>query len=189
MRSIEPFDSNTVEVDGICFATFMPERVLKIPKQNGDRIPLQLGINITNNTSIPRYFSFLFSFTPEIKTPDGQIRGSDYSTDRLLKPLVSDFLLAKPSETVTFSLNAKLYWTKLSIKDRCETLVIFIPFRDGYFMFDFLKPGIYQMRFTYEEYSSMVEDTYQRWIEPSILQSLWIGKIATPFVEFRLVES
>jgi len=60
MASFESTDSNGVEVDGIRFETLVPETVWTIPEnQPGASTPVQLGIRMINNRSIPVQFNRL----------------------------------------------------------------------------------------------------------------------------------
>ncbi|WP_206756701.1 hypothetical protein [Planktothrix sp. FACHB-1365] len=55
--SVESTNGNAVEVDGIRFEILMPQREFTIPaKIPGAHTPVQLGIEITNNTQIPIRF-------------------------------------------------------------------------------------------------------------------------------------
>ena len=117
--------TNTVEVNGIRFETFMPERVLPIPAiSSGVRTPVQLGIRITNNTSNRFRFSFfsILNIQPELITPDGQILKAGYATDRFVLPFEeSDFVLALPGEAVTLLPDTFLYWVRNRKKSVTES--------------------------------------------------------------------
>ncbi|MEH2242117.1 MAG: hypothetical protein V7K85_05040 [Nostoc sp.] len=55
MSSCESNNPNTIEVDEICFENFIPEAMVCLPKY-GEEIPVQVGVRITNQASIPYRF-------------------------------------------------------------------------------------------------------------------------------------
>jgi hypothetical protein len=191
MTSFEENYSDAVEVDGVRFETAVSERVLTIPAiKPGVYTPVQIGIRVTNNTQNPLCFSFYFySFFPELIAPDGQAMQTGYHCERLNIPIESDFVLATPGESVTLSRNAILVWTWNQKKKRDRKLEFYIPFRDGdFFIFYPLNPGTYQFRLKYEIFRENVE-SFSEYIEPTILQKVWTGKILTPLMDIHLIQS
>ncbi|MEH2006240.1 hypothetical protein [Nostoc sp.] len=191
MTSFESNEINAIEVDNVTFETVVLERVLTIPEAKcGVYTPVQLGIRITNNTQSFFYFSsYVYSMFPEMIPPDSQVMVTGLHSERLNKPLESDYVLVVPRETVTFSRDAFLFWIQNRKKKRDRQLTLNIPFpSEDIYAFRPLYPGTYQFRFKYREYREGMEE-YYHWIEPTILQNLWTGEVLTPFVEIRLVES
>jgi hypothetical protein len=144
---------NTIEVDGVCFETLMPERELLIPTIK-PRVStrVQLGIRITNHTSSNLRFCFYNAFfmLPELIAPDGQTFERGYHCERSVTPQNSDFLLAIPGEAITFYPATFLYWQQNPKKKRDRKLTISMFFQDSDgFIFEFLYSGNYQIRFLY----------------------------------------
>lgn len=80
-----------------------------------------------------------------------------------------------PGESLTFFVDAELYWYNHKIRLAGYA-------RDGgVWTFGALKPGIYQVRFTYQSRSPVRKIYYGGSVE-----GLWTGVVSTPFVEFRL---
>lgn len=182
-----------VEVNGIYFETFMPERLLFIPAiRSGVRTPVQLGIRITNNTSNRLRFSFFsgLNIMPELVTPDGQILKAGYATDRLVVPVEeSDFVLALPGKAVTLLPDTFLYWLRNPKKKRDRKLRLTLSVRNNDILaFQSLTPGNYQIRFNYVKSVDAVKEYGRNRIDPGILQEVWTGQVVTPLVEFRLVD-
>lgn len=187
-RLIQPVEPNgsALEVDGIRFETLLPETVLRLPREKRNAYtPVQLGMRITNNTLEPLRFSFFATLTPEMVRADGQIQQRGGGSDAIKVPIESNFPLAMPGECIEFFLEARLLWHKF---DQIRLLI----FRTdgGYWWFDQLKLGIYQIRFSYQEFCETRE-----WIErgrESIVQrrseTVWSGRVDTPFVEFQLIQ-
>ncbi|MDF0552961.1 hypothetical protein [Kamptonema sp. UHCC 0994] len=187
-------EDDAIEVDGVQFKVFMPKRILQVPaEQLGTMIDVELGIQITNNTSNPFNFCFFSSLTPELMI-DQQIfrltgRWSDWCRWELFD---NDFLLAQPGETVTFLTDALITTVKGEIFD------LKIPFGDGsYWIFSGLfglRPlKKYRIRFEYENEIDKAEVNYSKsgrnmpqLIENKQIENIWTGKVRLPFVEFSL---
>jgi hypothetical protein len=92
-------------------------------------------------------------------------------------------------DSVTFSRDAFLFWMQNPKKKRERKLTLNIPspYQDIY-TFCPLYPSTYQFRFKYSEFREGIEELY-RWIEPTILQNLWTGKVLTPLVDIQLILS
>ncbi|MEG3938438.1 hypothetical protein QT995_09765 [Microcoleus sp. S36b_A3] len=188
-RLLQPvgLHNSAVEVDGIRFETFIPEPLLTLPnKSDNSYQSVQIGMRITNNTPTPFYFSFYGTFAPEVVMPDGQVRRGDYGiSDWMRGPEESDFLLVKPGKSLTFFPGIDLSWRK---PDKFSLLV-----HSGYgglCHFDSLKPGIYHLRFRYENTSDTILKTNLAGesFEIRPIEKVWTGRVDTPFVEFRLAQ-
>lgn len=184
MTSEESFDSNAVEVDGICFETLVPERVFKLPQKKGNAgTSVQIGMNITNNTSTPLHFSGYCTLIPELLQPNGQVSKWGRNSNVLIEPLESDFPLVMPEESISFFPDTTLFrWDR-------NQFGLSIHFGDGsVWVSDELKPGIYRFRFSYQKFSLTTESTAGGWesIESRLLEKVWSGWVDTPFVELHL---
>ena len=188
LRLLEPVgdNKNAVEVDGIRFETFIPESLLTVPKNKrkaGNSV--QIGLRITNNTPTPFYFSFYSTYTPDLVRPDGQVKRGEYNTDWMRGPEESDFLLVPPEKSTTFFPSITLSWKN---PDKFS-LLVYSGF-GGWCHFGELKPGIYQLRFRYEN----MNDTIQKKtlagesIESLPIEKVGTGRVDTPFVEFRIAQ-
>lgn len=183
--SFESTDSNAVEVDGIRFEILMPQRELTIPaKTPGAYTPVQLGIQITNNTQIPirlPAFDPLFVVLLEIVESDGKplrkyaARGILLKSDQLACPLV------KPGQSTIFFLDAKLFWQNNKL------LLGGSDGLGGSWNFDDLKPGTYQARFTYNSNRSVLPCYDPTAENHNIIRGIWTGKASTELVMFHLV--
>jgi len=191
--SVESTDSNAVEVDGIRFEILMPERVWVIPeKEFGFPTPVKIGLHITNQrpTSIR-----LTQFDPAIvlglgivgtnglPVRGGAARGMflGLKREQLTCPLLQS------GKSVTFFLDANLYW-----RDN----LLHLGGTDGLgggWDFEDLKPGTYNVQFGYNNSSAVASchDLTQdpKTTAPQIIQGLWTGRVVTPFVEVRLVQT
>ena len=74
MTSEKLSDNNAIEVSGINMEIMLPDpTALTIPENRaGITPPINLGINITNNTSMSFYFNLYETLIPEIVTSEGQ---------------------------------------------------------------------------------------------------------------------
>ncbi|MDZ8054229.1 MAG: hypothetical protein RMX68_016905 [Aulosira sp. ZfuVER01] len=195
MTYFEPNEINAVEVDNLRFETVVSEKVLTIPEaKHGVYTPVEFGIRITNNTQNVFYFSTsVYSMFPEMIAPDSQLMLTGLHSERLNKPLASDYVLVVPGETVTFSREAFLFWIQNRKKKRDRQLTLNIPFpNEDIYVFRPLYPGLYKFRFKYRQSREVMERDY-RCIEPKvlekILQNLWTGEVLNPLVNIHLVES
>lgn len=150
---------------------------------------MQFGIRLTNLLPTPYRFVF-FGLMPELLDSDGKAMQRGYAVNVLQGVRESDFLLAMPGESVTFFVDGKVYWYKrglvywykrqLNLRGRANC--------GGFWFFHNLKPGTYQVRFTYQN-KSPVGEIYQRGERfKELFRDLWTGMVSTPFVEFRLVQ-
>ena len=192
LMSVESPDSNAVEVDGIRFEIIVPERVWSIPeKEFGFPTPVKIGLRITNQRPTPIR---LTRFDPAIvlglgivtanglPVRGGAARGMFLGSriEQLTCPLLQS------GNSVTFFLDANLYW-----RDN----LLHLGGTDGLgggWDFEDLKPGTYKVQFLYGN-SSAVASCYDltkdpKTTAPQILQGLWTGQAATPFVEVSLVQ-
>lgn len=185
VQPVEP-DGNAVEVDGIRFETVVPERVLTVPKKRRSaETSVQIGIRITNNTPTPIRFSFYGTFIPDLVKPDGEVLRGGYNRNLVIEPKESDLLLAMPGDSVTFFPDITLSYSK-----RDQFLLVVSSGNGGFCPFGNLKPGTYNIRFSYQKLGSPMERTARGWepIESRLLEKVWSGRVDTPFLEFRIVQ-
>ncbi len=184
MASLE---SNYTITGGIRFETLVPERVLIIPNQDNIKTWAEFGIKVTNQTSTPYRFIF-FNLEMEMVRPDGQLIQPDYARNLTNPPLDSDFLLAKPGETLTFWIKAKFVWRGYKLGFCYRDL------SNGFYTFLGLRPMKYWVRFTYSNlsprrnvniYTSPDDCTHPRQPWP-FLEELWTGIASSPYEEFYL---
>ncbi|MCU0543710.1 MAG: hypothetical protein MUE44_16270 [Oscillatoriaceae cyanobacterium Prado104] len=174
----EPSNNNTIEVDGVQFETLVPERELKIPNIES-KTKVQFGIRITNN-SLTSYRFMFFCLSPEVKRENGQFIQRSYAINATKVPTVSDFLLVQPQESLTFFINAKLCWRDFQLRLTGDDGT------GGVWSLYNLKPGVYSVRFTYENRSETgkIDGGMTPW---QFLESMWTGAVSTPDEEFRIV--
>ncbi len=64
-----------------------------------------------------------------------------------------------------------------------------MAFEDSdYWIYQYLNPGNYRVRFTYKQSRIEMETFYNSWVETSILQEVWTGEVITPPVEFSIFQ-
>ncbi len=189
MTSFESSDSNALEVDGIIFETLVSQSILTVPERKcSAHTIVQLGIRISNNTQTPLCFAFYYSLFPELIALSGQIVERGFNSERLLKPIASDFLQAMPGKSVTFFRNAILHWTVNRKNKRDQKLTLTIPIRDGDCLsFSKLIPGKYQLRFKYTRLQKK-DNYFSKYIDLNILSEVWEGEVMTPTVDIYLVQ-
>lgn len=181
----ESNDSNAVEVNGICFETLMPERVLRLPrKKRGINTPVQLGIGVTNNTQETLHFSFYCTLTPRLVKADEKALRAGYFSDEFAPPQESDYPLIMPGKCLTFFPYAKLLWLE------GEQFELLIAAGDGGFWTFRIQPDTYQFRFSYRKLNAFRRSTSAEWdtIEPRLSKRVWSGLVDTPIVEFHIVQ-
>lgn len=166
---------NAVEVEGICFETVMPERVLTLPQRGHEnRTPVQMGIRITNNTTTSLRFNCYDAIVPYMM---GVKRG--YGMDWLGTAKESNFPLAQPGESVTLFPGASIVCTE------DEQCVLLLGIDDGsVWEFGTLNSGTYRIQFEY-----INNETALKGYDPGKrIENIWTGLVSLPSVEFRLVQ-
>lgn len=183
VTSGESTDSNAVEVGGIQFEALMPKRVLVIPASQQDSpIPVQLGIRITNKTPTALRFCLYSAMTPELMMPDGQIRRQgSYFSDWLEGPRESDFPTVLPVEAVTFFPGASIYRYE---GDQFQFTIS--VGNGGYWVFEKLQLGSYQIRFKYKNNAAQVRAYDLESGRNKLIENIWTGVVLMPFIEFSL---
>jgi hypothetical protein len=174
----ESSKNNAVEVDGIQFETLVPELELKIPNLES-KTKVLLGMRITNNYPISYRFMFL-CLSPEIKRENGELIHRSYARNATKVPTASDFLLVHPKESLTFFINCQLCWRDFQLR------LTGYDGTGGVWSLYNLKPGVYSVRFSYENGSKTgkIDGGMTPW---QFLEPMWTGTVATPYEEFRIV--
>ncbi|MEG4812460.1 hypothetical protein QUA82_33690 [Microcoleus sp. F8-D3] len=170
-------DSSAIEVDGIQFKTEMPEPVLTIPsKWPGAKTTVKLGIRATNNTSTAFRFQQLDSIDLTLIGDDG--KEIKWSSD-LLRTWVGkgqNYYLAPPRDSALFVLDGMLSW-------HLNQLLLAIPNQaGGFYYFYGLKPSTYHLGLRYHISAQRATN-----IKEQVLEKVWTGWIAMPFVDLHLV--
>uniref|UniRef100_A0A0C1N3T4 Uncharacterized protein n=5 Tax=Nostocales TaxID=1161 RepID=A0A0C1N3T4_9CYAN len=191
LRLVQPLstDNCAVEVDGVLFKIEMPESVLNIPPRwwnipflgTRNKTDVKLGIRITNNTSTALRFYQAGSIEVTLISDDGQEINSTSEPIRLIHKKFNYYLL-QPGENALINLDGMLFWDsgqlQLAIPNKSRN------YFDGKGAFDYfldLKPGKsyqIQLRYRVSERAKLVEE--------ELLEKIWTGWIALPFIEFRL---
>ncbi|NER03708.1 MAG: hypothetical protein F6K17_14340 [Okeania sp. SIO3C4] len=174
-------NSNVAEIDGVLFETLVLERTLPIPENKPDiYTPVRFGIRINNQTNNSIRFSKFDTLYPNLFRQDGEAIPLDGGRNWTSKPKESDFPLVMPGESVTLFLDGILSWQNNKLQIRGS---------DGFggvWYFNNLEAGTYKFRFLYQNYQAARPISKA---EEQVLEGIWIGQVATPFVEVRLVES
>ncbi|MDJ1170349.1 hypothetical protein PMG71_12995 [Roseofilum sp. BLCC_M154] len=178
MASVE---SNYTITGGIRFETLVPERVLIIPNQDNIKTWAEFGIKVTNQTSTPYRFIF-FNLEMEMIGLEREKIQCDYTRNQTNTPQESDFLLAKPGETLTFSIKAKFVWSGYRLGLRYRDL------SNGFCVFIGLKPIKYWVRFTYRNVfpispNPKINCSRTPW---PFSEELWTGIASSPYEQFYL---
>ncbi len=182
MNNLELHYSNPVEFNGVIFQSVVQSKIfIPILPTKAD---FQLGINVTNQTSIvfcfkyKTYFELSNNFPIMLIAPDGnKIKPSGYNQS-ILGLVDETYYLVESEETVYFSLESRLY--------RClSQLTIAIRYSDqfGFIYFPNLKHGIYKIGLSY----IFRPDLPQEFSNENISLGAWSGSVSLPLVEFKLV--
>ncbi|NJO28888.1 MAG: hypothetical protein HC874_16110 [Richelia sp. SL_2_1] len=177
-------DKNAIEVDGIRFETFLPQKVLTIPKKepgSSGSIPLA-GLSITNNTSNP--IRFINDLNPEMVNADGQILFRGYFSDWLRPIEESDLVLVMPGKEITFFYEAVIWYQE---EDKFE-LVLSIG-DGGSHTFEITELGNYKIQLNYINKTAETKVYDQEIRERKSIENIWTGMVITPLKEFNLVRS
>lgn len=170
-------DRSAIEVDGVGFKTELPEPVLTIPPNlPGAETAVKLGIRATNNTSTAFRFQQLDSLDLILIGDDGKEIKFRSDLMRLLVGKGPNYYLAQPRDSALFVLDGMLSW-------HLNKLLLAIPNQAGgfYYFYD-LKPGTYHLGLIY--HVSALRATN---LKEQVLEKVWTGWIALPFVDLHLV--
>ena len=208
--------SESIEIDGVSFQTFISHTILPIPeKVRGGKTWFKAGIRITNNTPEDYYFfDFPDMLRPYINLPSGEVFRAGFDTDSMMLPRNHNLTLAEPGESVDILWNACLAWTQFNkniIKTKKKIRGVPEPYQTDpklTFIFSFRtyvvlyyaamnpfppKPDKYQFRFTYSmqanlENSQNEIDGFFQYIMPKVHNKIWVGSVQTPFVPIEIVD-
>jgi hypothetical protein len=174
-------DSTAIEVDGVLFKIEMPS-VLVIPSRLfRTKTNVKLGIHVTNQTSISIKFNQSHSIHVTLINEDG--KEINWLSDMIRPGLGKEpqYYLVQPEESAFFDLEGMLSWywgqLELAVSNKARGLT-----DCGFYYFPNLKRGVYQMQVTYRRPVSRA-----RRQEEQVLEKIWTGWVAMPFVEFRIV--
>lgn len=167
-----------VEKDGVHFEVLAPDRTWPIPKnQPGIQAPVNLGLRISNKTNKPLRFSRFDTLWVEMVRPDGKSLRRGGGRDGTFGKVEADCPLVKPGESVTFIIDAALFWQGNELR---------LSGSDGFgglWLLHDLKPGPYKVRVRYQNDRPAFETSPPR---QAVLDGVWTGEVDTPFVEVTL---
>ena len=176
-------NNNAVEVDGVTFETVVPNQVVTIPENMPDiKTTWQVGIRITNKTSLPIRFN-KYQLTPEFIGFNGKtlfMHDSDFS----LILHEDDFPLVQPGKSFIVFWEGEFYWRENSL-----LFVAYDPSRGRSLSFRTFSPGTYHVRLTYENANTEISYVDPRNGQPRQLKGIVKGLFSTPRVEIKLVSS
>jgi len=170
---------NTVEVDGICFETIVPQ-ILRIKQGNLSEVSpsVKIGIRITNNSPSQQRFCSHTTLIPVLLGEDGLILGQNLGggSTGWFGPQESDYYLVKPGESVTFFVTAYIQRQTDGLLNLRVNGTGY-----GYWSLDGLKLGVYQLQLTYRSLTNQ--------FDAGLFEDCWMGMVNTPFVEFCFIQS
>ena len=183
MTSLEFTQSQGGERPSIRMEITVPEIVLPIPTKQ-PRVLSHIAIRglITTNPPIPLKFRESAGLLPELLAPDGQA----------LQPQRVPFwpveerqlCIARYTGAMSFTVFSTLAWNSNKLQ-----LSLIESVGDSNWYFDDLKPGTYQLRFTYQNCGEEVSClTLPVTREGRTAEEFEVGKCATQFVNLRLVQ-
>jgi phosphoribosylformylglycinamidine (FGAM) synthase PurS component len=178
MSSCESNNPNATEVDGICFESLVPEEMVRLPKYE-EEIPVQFGVRITNQASIPYRFDLPFVL-PEILDPHGNAMQRSLNKNATREVGESDIPLIRPGESLEFLMDAKFSW----YDENCLRLLDNAIY-GGIWIFWYIQPGKYQVRFTYENQLAKKKMITLKEGRTEIYE-FWTGKLMSHFADFIL---
>ncbi|WP_190445899.1 hypothetical protein [Tolypothrix tenuis] len=156
----------------------MPKNMVTLPKYR-EEIPVQFGVRITNQASIPYRFDLPF-ILPEILDPHGQAMHRSLNKNATREVENSDIPIIIPGESFDFLMDAKFDWYG-------ENYLRFLgnAIYGGIWIFWYSQPGKYQVRFTYENQlpNKRMLILKEGWAE---IDGFWIGKLISQFADLIL---
>jgi len=200
MTSFELHESDVLKVDGIQFRTVMPERVLLIPPRLPDaKTQVQFAIVITNNTEISQQFLLFFAHPEFLQANHQKLPQYGPNVNGSYNPLLSDFRLLMPKESVTLLLEGYFRWQHHKLN------FVFSEKDGSHWIFSDFKPGTYWVQFTYRNRYAAWEQMDNRnnpidlkpvWEEQIYnnprsavkIENVWVNEVSTPPIEFSLIQ-
>lgn len=196
-----PDNHDTVEFNGCSFETLVP-KIITLPKKNiiekikyfirrlspilpfhspSPGVSVQFGIGIKNHTSKPLHFQFTGFLLPEIFRENQLILWRGFS----LRPEAGlwDLRLINPGERTVFFRDLNLFW----LRGNQYGLSLLVN-GASYFISASLKPGKYQVRFTYQNDRERISHYDPFTKAPILIEDFWVGQVSTPLVEIELVK-
>jgi hypothetical protein len=182
MTSLESTQSIAGEQPSIRMEILMPEIVLAIPNQKlGRWTSKTIDTLISTNPPIPISLWKYASLLPELVTPEGQVLQPQAP---LRRGEETPRCFVHGAGTMTFAIFTRLFRENNKLK-----LTFYEPFGDSGWYFDALKPGTYQLRFTYQYCGKAVSGlTPPPTTEGGRGEEFGVGRCATQFVNLRLVQ-
>ena len=168
---------NGTEIDGICFETLLPEQNYQLPGY-GEETPIQLGVRITNNSSIPYRFEFPY-FIPQLSNSNGTLIEMDFGRNHLIPIEESDIPFIYPGESEELAINAQFVYniySGINLRTYASYGTLY-SFRN-------LQPGKYNIRVRY--ISSGSKHQVHPGLEYREYDSFWVGEVLTPWEKMHL---
>jgi hypothetical protein len=158
---IEPQETIINGAEGIEFRTLVPEEPIRLPINEGQSIPIKLGLRITNNSSIERSFLLLPGLLNFSTTNQNQER-IEHSFSALKRAGISREQYEKvlqPGESIDITETANLILHHGKIRIFYQTIsgisCTFIGF----------KSGMYQATMNYKVFSQTISGNKKPWIK------------------------
>jgi RNA polymerase sigma factor (sigma-70 family) len=170
---------NAVEKDGVRFEPIIPQREWSIPENKPDaRTTVKLALRITNLTNRPFRFTRFDSLFVDMVGPDGKHLQRSGGRRETLPVEGPDCPMVKPGESVTFDIDAHLFWRGGKLRFGGSD-----GFGGIWGFADELGPGPYQLRICYQ--NTATEQEVGRAVR-TVLKGIWTGDVKAPFVEVVL---
>ena len=152
--------------------------MVRLPKY-GEETPVQFGVRITNQASIPYRFDLPYVL-PEILDPYGRTMQRSLNKNATRKVKKSDIPLIMPGESLDFLIDAKFNWY-----DENSLRLLGNAIYGGIWIFWYSQPGKYQVRFTYENQLTKKKmlTLKEGWTE---IDGFWTGKFTSHFADLIL---
>jgi RNA polymerase sigma-70 factor (ECF subfamily) len=186
-KAAQPGRAAAVEKDGVAFELLLPDQTWSIPEDKpGLKTPTKLGLRLTNKTDKPLRFARFATPLPEIAGLDGKpLKPTAGVWKRTPLITEADFPLVLPGESVTFSIDAALFWRDGNLQwgGSYANAGDATAWGSSWSFHD-LKPGRYKVRVVYQskQASATVDPDHK------VLTDIWTGRIEAPFVEVSLRE-
>jgi HEAT repeat protein len=177
------------EDDGVTCEAIVPDRLWEIPENvEGRRTQVDMALRITNRTRRSLHFSRFDTVWPTLKSTSGKSYVLTVRRLRTRRPTAADFPLLKSGDSVTFPIDAHLYWENDKLR---------LGGDDGFggiWYFHGIGPGEYQLTLRYVASESRLGRVVDVWdnerSEKVIIpkDKIWVGELQTAPVKTTLAK-